>query len=68
MRSTLVLMQPLDLRLYFCNYGIMEQSAEARTSLSESVLTDAVLEELKKQSENGCLLCSLDALDEEEWD
>jgi hypothetical protein len=46
----------------------MEQGAEARTSFSESVLTDAVLEELKKQSENGCLLCSLEAWDEEEWD
>jgi hypothetical protein len=49
----------------------MEPGAEARTSLIESVpsvLTDAVLEELKKQSENGCLLCSLDAWDEEEWD
>jgi hypothetical protein len=46
----------------------MEPASEARSSLSESVLTDAVLEELKKQSENGCLLCSLEAWDEEEWD
>jgi hypothetical protein len=44
----------------------MEKRAEARSSLSESVLTDAVLEELKKQSQNGCLLCSLDVLDGEE--
>ncbi len=34
----------------------------------DSVLTDAVLNELKKQSVNGCLLCSLDALDTEEWE
>lgn len=46
----------------------MEQGAEVRISLSESVLTDAVLEELTKQSQDGCLLCSLDALDGEEWD
>lgn len=34
----------------------------------DSVLTDAVLSELKKQSADGCLLCSLDALEGEEWD
>ncbi len=34
----------------------------------DSVLTDAVLSELRKQSADGCLLCSLDALDGEEWD
>jgi hypothetical protein len=32
------------------------------------VLTDSVVEELKRQSANGCLLCSLETLDEEEWD
>jgi hypothetical protein len=34
----------------------------------DSVLTDAVLKELKEQSPEGCLLCSFDACDEEEWD
>ncbi|MBV9679971.1 MAG: hypothetical protein JO185_26790 [Acidobacteriaceae bacterium] len=33
-----------------------------------SVLTDTVLSELKQQSTNGCLLCSFDTWDEEEWD
>jgi len=46
----------------------MEPDTEVQPSFNESVLTDSVLEELKRQSENGCLLCSLDALDEEEWD
>jgi hypothetical protein len=58
----------LTFRPLFCNYGNMQQRAEARSSLSESVLADVVLEELKKQSQNGCRLCSLDALDAEEWD
>ena len=31
-------------------------------------LMDAVLNELKEQSPEGCLLCSFDAWDEEEWD
>ncbi|MDQ2839575.1 MAG: hypothetical protein M3Y72_00735 [Acidobacteriota bacterium] len=39
-----------------------------RPSFVDSVLTDAVLCELKKQSVNGCLLCSFDAWDGEEWD
>jgi hypothetical protein len=33
----------------------------------DSVLTDAVLSELKQQSTNGCLLCFFDTWDEEEW-
>jgi hypothetical protein len=32
------------------------------------MVSDAVLAELKRQSENGCVLCSLEAWDEEEWD
>ena len=31
-----------------------------------SVLTDAVLAELKRQAQDGCVLCSLDSLDEDE--
>ena len=38
------------------------------SSFGESVLTDRVLDELRKQSANGCLLCSFDALDAEELD
>lgn len=34
----------------------------------DSVLTDAVLSELKKQATNGCLLCSFDAWEGEEWE
>ncbi len=39
-----------------------------RDSFVNSVLTDAVISELKKQSADGCLLCSLDAWEGEEWD
>lgn len=45
-----------------------EAGRSQRDSFVESVLTDAALDELKRQSANGCLLCSLDALDEEEWE
>jgi hypothetical protein len=31
-------------------------------------LTDAVLEELKEQAPEACVLCVLSALDEEDWD
>jgi hypothetical protein len=34
----------------------------------DSVLTDAVLDELKKQSTAGCVLCSLEELDGEDWE
>lgn len=37
-------------------------------SFVDSVLTDAVLEKLKEQSTAGCLLCSLEEWDEEDWD
>lgn len=49
----------------------MEQGDRQETQREpniDSVLTDAVLAELKKQSENGCLLCSFDTWNEEEWD
>jgi hypothetical protein len=32
------------------------------------VLTDAALERLKEQSPEDCLLCVLDAFDEEDWE
>ena len=37
-------------------------------SAAHSVLADAVLTELKRQAQDGCVLCSLDSLDEGEWD
>ncbi len=69
----------LTLTAYFCNYRNMEEAREPRppniehgsytsNSFVESVLTDAALSELKKQSTNGCLLCALDEWDGEEWD
>ena len=45
-----------------------EAGRSQRDSFVESVLTDAALDELKRQSAKGCLLCSLDALDDEEWE
>ena len=45
-----------------------QNSAQYPGVWGESVLTDTVLDELKKQSINGCLLCFFDAWDEEEWD
>ncbi len=39
-----------------------------RDSYVESFVTDAALDELKRQSADGCLLCSLDDLDGEEWE
>ena len=49
----------------FDNYRIMERDAEAR---SELALTDAVLEDRKEQAPEGCPLCAIGALDEEDWD
>jgi hypothetical protein len=37
-------------------------------STMDLVLTDAALSELKEQAPEGCVLCSLEAWDEEEWD
>ena len=44
------------------------QNERGRPALGESLLTDKVLDELKRQSVNGCLLCSFDAWDTEDWD
>jgi hypothetical protein len=46
----------------------LENNTDQRDSSVDSVLTDAVFRELKRHSAHGCLLCSLDALPEEEWD
>ncbi|MFL6452207.1 MAG: hypothetical protein ACJ746_31760 [Bryobacteraceae bacterium] len=43
----------------------MERGADAANGLA---LSDAVLEELKEQSPEGCLLCLFDDWDLEEWD
>ena len=50
---------------FFDNYTNMERDADASSGLA---LTDTVLEELKEQAPEGCLLCAISALDEEDWD
>ncbi len=62
---------PLDTAPYFGNYRTMEQRDRQtgnQAESSDSMLTDAVLAELKRQSENGCVLCTLEDWDEEDWD
>jgi hypothetical protein len=51
-----------------CGGHALPNGTDQRNSSVDSVLTDAVLSELKKQSANGCLLCSLEAWETEEWD
>jgi hypothetical protein len=50
----------------------MEQDGQRERSKSflnmDHILTDAVLLELKNQASEGCLLCSFDALDNQEWE
>lgn len=48
--------------------GASQDNTNPRDAFGESILTDSVLNELKKQSANGCLLCSLEAWEAEEWD
>ena len=43
----------------------MDKDAGAPSDLA---LTDAVLQELKEQAPEGCLLCPLSELDEGDWD
>jgi hypothetical protein len=50
------------------NGGVSQNNTNPRDAFDESVLTDSVLSELKRQSANGCLLCSFDTWDGEEWD
>jgi hypothetical protein len=49
---------------------VASSSLVQRRQASEmhSVLTQAVLAELKRQASPGCVLCSLDDSDEEDWD
>lgn len=51
-----------------CYGDTLPSGADPQDSFVDSVLNDAVFNELKKQSANGCLLCSFDAWDGEEWD
>ena len=37
-------------------------------SSADSILTEAAVMELKKQAPAGCLLCSVEEWDEEDWD
>jgi hypothetical protein len=39
-----------------------------REPIMSSVLTETALIELKRQAPAGCVLCSIDSWDEEEWD
>ena len=39
-----------------------------REPIIDSVLTEAALCELKRQALEGCILCELESLDEEDWD
>jgi hypothetical protein len=48
--------------------GTFQNNTSDCSALDESILTNSVLTELKKQSPDGCLLCSFDAWDEEDWD
>lgn len=50
-----------------CDYSVSLLEPQW-VSIMDSVLTQAVLIELKLQAPAGCVLCSLDALDEGEWD
>jgi hypothetical protein len=49
--------------------GVLRNGINRHALFANSVLTDSVVEELKKQSSEGCLLCSFEAWDnEEDWD
>jgi hypothetical protein len=45
-----------------------ELPASGQNASFESVVTDAVLAEIKKQSTGGCLLCAIDEWAEEDWE
>ena len=51
-----------------CQDRVLQGRTYQRDLLDKSVVTDRFVEELKKQSPEGCLLCSLETWDEEEWD
>lgn len=76
---TAQLPSPLDTLLYFGNYGSMEgnviRSADAdqqfqfaRATPEHPVITDEAVLELTRQAPDGCVLCELEHLDEEDWD
>ena len=48
--------------------GVLRGRTYQRDLLDKSILTDRFVEELKKQAREGCLLCSFETWDEEEWD
>jgi hypothetical protein len=45
-----------------------ELPASRQNASFESLVTDAVLGEIKKQSTAGCLLCAIDEWAEEDWE
>jgi hypothetical protein len=56
------------LNLLCCGQAMLEPDSYQQNSFSGSIVTDTVLSEIKRQSGNGCLLCSLDEWHEEDWD
>jgi hypothetical protein len=51
-----------------CGSRTLQSDFSSAGSLTETVLTDSVLTELKRQSSDNCLLCSFDSWQEDEWD
>jgi hypothetical protein len=45
-----------------------EVSMSDRNASFEPVLTDAALDEIKKQSTAGCLLCAINEWAEDDWE
>jgi hypothetical protein len=45
-----------------------EISTRNQNASFESVITDAAMDEIKKQSTGGCLLCAIDEWAEEDWE
>lgn len=39
-----------------------------RDAFENNIFTDAVLNKLKEQANDGCLLCSFDNWEEEDWE
>ncbi len=42
--------------------------SEERSPSKEPFISDAVLDELKRLSTAGCLLCAFDELDDDDWE
>src|SRR5262252_7348182 len=58
---------PCDCRRQPSSYKAVSLEPQ-RVFNTDSVLTEAVLTELKDQAPAGCVLCAIEAWDEEGWD